>query len=181
MIPFTLEQKQELIALSRGRSNQETAAEFNLRHPEWQINRSSVQRILALLKSTGSLHRKKRNTLYAFSNSAEFINEVRTFVQHHPNASLRELALHFECSIYVIHKIVRKKLKFFPYKQQMHQKLLPQDLLKRYQFAQHMLRWHTEQPELLKKVLWSDEKQFTMTASFNRQNHRYDSKSYRSS
>lgn len=174
MIPLTIEENQEIIDLSRRRSNQKTAVEFNMRHPERHISKSSVQRVLALLRSTGSLHRKKRNTLYALSNSVEFIDEVHNYVQRHPYASIRQLGLQFNCSPYVIHKIVRKKLKYFPYKNQMHQKLLPQDPILRFQFSQHMLRWHTEQPGFLKKILWSDEKQFTMTASFNRQNHRYD-------
>lgn len=172
MIPLTIDQKKARVELSRGRSNRETAMEFNMRYPERIINKSSVQRVLASLKSTGSLYRKKRNTAYALSNSTEFVEKVRDHVENHPLLSIRQLALHFRCSGYVIQKILRKILGFFPYKKQIHQLLLPQDLAKRVEFCRVMDRWCTGQPHIMKKILWSDEKQFTMTASFNRQNHR---------
>lgn len=175
MIPLTIIQKKEIVALSRGRSNRETAVEFNRRHPERAINKSTVQRILGLLNCTGSLHRRKRNTSYALSNSTAFIEQVRSYVKKNPMVSIKQVARDLECSRFVIHKVLRKKLKCFPYKKQIHHKLLPLDAVQRLQFSRIIKRWHNDdRPDILKNILWSDEKQFTMTASFNRQNHRYE-------
>lgn len=172
MIPLSLDQKKQIVELARGRSNREVAQEFSLLHPERIIGQSTVQRVLLLLKPTGSLHRKKRNALNALSNMVGFVEQVKSFVENNPFLSISQIATNFACSRYVIHKILRKKLGFFPYKKQIHQKLLPHDHIKRTLFCRNMVRLNASQPELIKKVLWSDEKQFTMTASFNRQNHR---------
>lgn len=173
MRPLTLDQKTQIVELSRGRTNREVALEFSLRHPERIIGQSTVQRVLLLLKSTGSLHRKKRNAMNALSNTAGFVEQVRSFVENNPFSSISEIASNFDCSRYIIHKILRKKLGFFPYKKQMHQQLMPHDHIKRRQFCRTMVRLNASNPEMIKKILWSDEKQFTLTASFNRQNHRY--------
>lgn len=172
MFPLTIDQKKEIIELSRSRSNRETAIQFNRLHPERNINKTTVHRVLALLKSTGSLYRKKRNASNALSNSAQFIEQVRVRTERNPLQSIREIASHFGCSSYVIQKILRKKLGFFPYKKQIHQLLLPQDYVKRTRFSENMIRLHAGDPNILKRILWSDEKQFTMSSSFNRQNHR---------
>lgn len=172
MLPLTFEQKKQIVQLSRDRTNREVALEFNLRYPDRKICQSTVNRVLLLLKSTGALYRKKRSAPNALSNSVGFIDQVRVFVQNNPFQSISENALHFNCSRYIMHKIIRKKLGFFPYKQQMHQSLLPHDTIKRIQFCRNMIRLNAGQPELIKRILWSDEKQFSLTASFNRQNHR---------
>lgn len=173
MRPLTLEEKQEIVELSKGGSvsTYEVSRQFNLHH-ERKIAHCSVQRVLNLLKTTGSLHRKKKNTDFALTNNVEFLEMVKNYTEANPRSSISQIAAHFNCSDYSIQKVLRKKLAFFPYKKEIHQKLNAGDTAKRLEFCRRMISWYSRDPNILKKILWSDEKQFTLTASFNRQNNR---------
>lgn len=175
MRPLTLEEKKEIVELSKygSVSPYEVARIFNSTHNERPIVHSTVQRVIQLLKTTGSLHRKKKNTDFALTNNAEFIERIKNYAEANPHSPISHMATHFNCSAYTIQRIVRKKLAFCPYKKQIHQKLKSGDTEKRLVFCREMINWHSRDPNIIKKILWSDEKLFTLTASFNRQNNRY--------
>lgn len=170
---INVRKKKEIVELSKygSISPYQVARQFNSRHPERQIVHSTVQRVITLLKTTGSLHRQKKNTDFALTNNVEFIEMVTNYIEANPRSSISYMALHFNCSTYSkVQKVVRKKLAFFPYKKQIHQQLNAGDPEIRLGFSRRMINWYSRDPNILKKILWSDEKQFTLTASFNRQN-----------
>lgn len=110
MRPLTLEEKIEIVNLSRFNSCYGVAQEFNISHPDRPIAQSTVSRILLAFNKTGSVHRKKRNTEYALRNSNDFIEAVKAHFQENPMDSLNSAARKLEVSYKTMWIIARKKL-----------------------------------------------------------------------
>ena len=71
------------------------------------------------------------------------------------------------------HKILRQKLKMYPYKVQIGQSLTAQQVETRLNFCDWLLAKDMEADEYLENVLWSDEANFYINGWVNRQNMRF--------
>lgn len=173
-MPLTIEEKIEIIHLSRKRSFQQTAEEFNRLHPNrlQRITKQTVGRIFSYLRSNGNLYRKKRSSsIQRTVEQAELKDKVVQLFNNDPNLSTRKAAVRLGVGHVHVWNIL-KDLKFKPYKMSKHQKLQTEDPPKRKEFCELLLETIEMNPEFLKTILWTDEKIFELNGCFNRQNFR---------
>jgi hypothetical protein len=96
------------------------------------------------------------------------IQLVRQVLEENPSASVRRNDTELSRSSF--HRIVRKELKFYPYKMEIKHQLLDADLPRRVRFAE----WFLERPERFAELLVvGDEAGFCMNGMVNRQNCRH--------
>lgn len=171
---LTVQEKVEIMEISRNQNNRETAREFNRRHPNRPIalHPRTISKIQNLFRLTGSVHRKKRTaSLQTQNNYICRKAEIIEYFEENPHASTREAARILRIPHTVIWKIL-KDSKFFAYKMRVHQKLHDGDHIKRKTFCQRLLNIFNRNPNFYKKILWTDEKPFRVSDTFNRQNMR---------
>lgn len=167
---LTIEEKIEIIALTRNFSYQRTAQVFNESHSDRQpINKQTVARVVKYLRLRGTLHRKKRTI--PEQNSQDIKDRVFEAFNNNPHASTRRIGIQLGISHCTVWRLL-KKMKFRPYKMSKHQKLHADDPPKRATFCEHLLAFIESDPGFIKQILWTDEKQFCTNGCFNRQNFR---------
>lgn len=171
---LTPQEKIEILELSGSRSNRETARVFNNRHPNRPIplHFRTVSKIKNHFREHGTIHRKKRTqSLQSQNDIAQRKAEVNEFFEEYPHESTRRAS----AILMMPHTFVWRALKdskFKPYKMSVHQKLYEGDKIKRKEFCQRLIDTFNEDQNFYKCILWSDEKSFKVTESFNRQNMR---------
>lgn len=97
----------------------------------------------------------------------ENVNRIRTAFEEEPRQSLRHAARHLDLNVSSIHKVLRKKLRLFPYKLQRVQALEANDFNVRVEFARHVLT-----RQLTEVIAFSDEATFFQSGCINRHNVR---------
>lgn len=177
---LTVQEKIEILEISRNRTNAETARVFNIRHPNRPkpLHVRTISKIKNHFHVYGTVHRKKRTTSLESQNNYNRIKaEVADFFEEHPHESTRRAGDRLGIPHTTVWKILKKDLKFWPYKMRVHQKLHEGDEIKRKEFCQHLLNRFNQDPDFYKCILWSDEKPFRVSDTFNRQNMRRAAKS----
>ena len=101
------------------------------------------------------------------ATSEEDIQAVREFFERNPKAHIRGAMAVLGFSYGTIWRILRKNLKFHPYRPHTSQLLSPANKEKRLEACNFFLTFTKEQ---LEKVLWSDEKWFVLHQAPNRKN-----------
>ena len=99
--------------------------------------------------------------------SDDDVKSVRDFFKRNPKASIRMARDQLDLSFGSVWKILRKILKFRPYKPQLAQVLSPANKSARLAASEFFLSFSEEQFE---KFLWSDEKWFVLNQAPNRKN-----------
>lgn len=171
---LTIEEKLEILQLSRKFSYQKTAEEFNRLHPNrpQPIFKQTVGRIFRMLNTNGGFHRKKRSVSVQHTIEHEDLkDQVVQLFRENPHMSTRNAGIRMGVPHTSIWNIL-KELKFRPYKMAVHQKLKPSDAPNRKEFCEELLRMICENPRFPETILWTDEKMFAMNGCFNRQNFR---------
>lgn len=166
---LTIEEKIEIIGLTRNFSYRRTAQVFNDSHPNRPITKQTVARVVNYLRLRGSLHRKKRTI--PEQNSEDIKERVFEAFNNNPHASTRRIGIQLGISHVTVWRLL-KKMKFRPYKMSKHQKLHEDDPPKRATFCRNLLARIERDPAFSKKILWTDEKRFCTNGCFNRQNFR---------
>lgn len=105
-------------------------------------------------------------------NTPENAERIRDALQRSPRRSLRQQASILAISRRSVQRMVHA-MHFHPYKIQIVQKILPQDKLARLQFSNTMLRMLQDEPDLINKLLMSDEAHFHLSGFVNKQDMRY--------
>lgn len=171
---LTPQEKIEILELSGSRSNRETAREFNNRYPNRPVplHYRTVSKIKNHFREHGTIHRKKRTkSLQSQKDIAQRKAEVAEYFDEHPHESTRRAsAILMMPHTFIWRALKDSKLK--PYKMSVHQKLHEGDHIKREEFCTRLLNRFNQDPNFYKCILWSDEKSFKVTESFNRQNMR---------
>lgn len=171
---LTVQEKIEIMEISRNRSGRETALEFNLRHPNRPIplNFRTVYKIQKHFQTHGTVQRKKRTSSVLNQNIAfDLKREIVEHFDEHPHDSTRQVGRIFGISHMTVWKAL-KESKLWPYKMSVHQKLLAGDQEKRKEFCENLLNIFQRDPNFYKQILWTDEKPFRISDTFNRQNKR---------
>lgn len=171
---LTVLEKIEILEISRNRTNPDTAREFNQRHPNRPIplNVRTVSKIRNKFQVEGTVHRKKRTPSFESQDTAiQRVAMVNEFFEEHPHESTRRAGAMLGIPHTVVWRIL-KKSKFWAYKMSVHQKLHDGDQERRKRFCQDLLNTFNQEPDFYKCILWSDEKPFRVSATFNRQNKR---------
>lgn len=172
---LTIDEKIEIVHLSRGLSYQKTAEKFNRLHPgRPPIYKQTIGRIFRNLRMHGNLQPKRTRTLsnQRAIEKASLIEEVVELFENDPHMSTRRAGFRLGTSHISVWKILRE-LKFKPYKMSKHQKLHPDDPPKRKAFCEQLLQIIEANPGFRNTILWTDEKPFAMNGCFNRQNFRW--------
>lgn len=170
---LTINERLEIIRLSRNASASETARVFNQLHPErvQQLNKSTVIRILAKLNETGSVCDKVRTGRRSIlHNHQEVQNIVDLFIED-PHTSIRSAAGQTGHSTRTVHKVLKSR-KFHPYKQQRHQRLLEIDYPRRLDFCRAFSERSLADRSFCRKILWTDESMVFVNGTANKQNFR---------
>lgn len=167
---LTIEEKIEIIGLTRNFSYERTAQLFNQSHLNRQpINKQTVARVVRYLRLRGSLHRKKRTI--PEQHFQRIKDRVFVAFNNNPHASTRRIGIQLGISHVTVWRLL-KKMKFRAYKMSKHQKLHADDPPKRTTFCRNLLAHIESDPAFSKHILWTDEKQFCTNGCFNRQNFR---------
>lgn len=173
MVLLSTAEKIEIVELFRNFSAEETSRIFNNNHPDRQppLHPQTVNKIWRKFLSRGSVERKKSNRNAPITNNPEFTERIIGLFEENPHLSIRGAARESRISRSSVHKILKKK-SFFPYKPQIHQKLLGGDPRARVSFCRRYLHEVDEDDDFKRIVLWTDETLFKMNGCPNKQNSR---------
>lgn len=168
---LTLQEKIEILTLTRNFSYNQTAEVFNQSHPHrpQPINKQTVARVVKYIRTRGSLERKKRTI--PVEHQLDLTNQVHEIFDEDPHLSTRNAGRRLGVSHVTVWRVL-KQFKFHPYKMSKHQKLHPDDPPKRKEFCQFLLDHTQANPGFHQSILWTDEKLFFTNGCFNRQNYR---------
>ena len=172
LIMLTLEERVEIILLC-GRENwsqRTVTAEFNIRHPNRQVQQSTVSRLLNKFKETGSVADLPRSGRP--STSADVHDTVIGKFCTSPKKSVRRASFELNVPKSTIHDILKKE-RFHPYKLQILHHLNEDDPDRRIQMCEWFLEQIAEDDDFLLNVLFSDEANFYVNGEVNKQNLRY--------
>ena len=100
------------------------------------------------------------------------VQRLQQIFNEQPRTSIRVASQQVPVSVGTVHKIIRKQLKFYPYKIQMMHALKEADYQKHQQFALTFLRRIEENPEYLNTIFFSDEAIFHISGRVHRHNVR---------
>ena len=86
------------------------------------------------------------------------------------NCSTRIAGKQISMSCVTVWKILRKQMKFYPYRMHMSHQLLSSDYSERMHFAEWCLETFDSNPDFFRHVLWSDECHFYLNGHVNTHN-----------
>lgn len=130
----------------------------------------TVYDVVKRYKETGGTADRPRSGRPTIATTPENIQKVRCRIQRNPERSMRKMAKELGISEGSVRKIVRKKLRLRSYKINRVHFLNETMKKKRLAKARRMIRLLAG--ARLSKVLFTDEKIFTVEPFHNRQNHR---------
>lgn len=128
----------------------------------------TFERLEHNLRNYGSFKKPKRKQRQ-FSEDVEL--DVLLSVQENPRTSTREIASNIGSSCRTVHAIL-KRHKFKAYVPQKVQALEENDRARRQNFCQFYLNMIQQDQTVFRKIIWSDECNFSNNGKFNRNNHR---------
>ena len=168
--PFTTEQS-TFIILKYGEVKNTTLVrrffrmKFFPKNPKQVPQNVKFQRVIDRFLRTASVRQSTPAGLPP--TPAEDIQAVKDFFQRNPKAHLRAAMVELNLPIGKIWMILRKNLKFKPYRPHTSQMLSPANMESRLAASNFFLTFSEDQ---LEKVLWSDEKWFVLHQAPNRKN-----------
>ena len=119
--------------------------------------------------ATGSVLKKHGGGRRA---SDEMVANVQAAFERSPRKSLRRASRELQIPKSTLQRIVHKRLKLHAYKLQLVQRLEPNDMPKRVEFANTMLDRLGADPDFMTKIFFSDEATFHLSGKVNRHNVR---------
>jgi transposase len=134
------------------------------------INRMKVYRTVRRLKETGSIKDRPRSGRPRTVRTRERKKRIREKIRRNPRRSARKLASEEGVSDRSMRRLLRDDLHLFPYKKRSLHGLSANQKIARLQRATALLERHDD--ESVKKIIFSDEKVFTVEEKFNAQNDR---------
>lgn len=170
---LTTEERVELILLCgrEGYSQRDVAAEFNQRHPEREpVSHSTVGRLLAKFKSTGSVHDASRSGRPCTTADTEEV--ILAKVAASPRKSTRRTSMELGIPRTTLRRVL-KKHRWHPYKLQLLHHMTEDDPDRRMEMCDWFLRKLDDNAQFLSTVMFSDEANFYVNGEVNRQNLRY--------
>lgn len=107
------------------------------------------------------------------SNTPENVERVEEFYAENPQVSLRRASQALEIPVTSLQRIVKTKIKLFPYKIQVFQELSPFDMQRRLDFSRQMIEMILNRSIETRRIWFSDEAHFWLTGYVNKQNCRF--------
>jgi len=134
------------------------------------LSKPTIKKCHSKLFQTGVVSNKTRPKDISKKRTTENIEAVRQLFEENPEISIRHASRNLDLSYTLIRDILKKDLSFKPWKPQCVQQLFPEDMDRRLQFAESMLEIVRVNPNLFKKIVWSDEAVFHVGGFVNRHN-----------
>jgi transposase len=104
--------------------------------------------------------------------SEEKVESIREAFLRSPRKSTRIASRELQIPRSTMHDVLRKRLKFYPYKLQILQHITENDKVVRKEFAMTMLDKVDEENDFLTRIMFSDEATFHVSGKVNKQNVR---------
>ena len=123
--------------------------------------------------TTGSVKDAPRSGRPSKSEAENDVELLREMFDKSPHKSTRQAARESGLSRHTVRTILKKELRYRPWKQHYCQKISAEDCDRRMEFAELTLGWQVDWPELFDNVLWSDEAIFHVGRFVNRHNCHY--------
>ena len=138
---------------------------FFPKNPKQVPKLEAFRRIIKRFKDSGSV--RPIVSPGRLSPTTEEVKKVEDFFKERPQAHVRLAAEHLGMSFGKVWKILRKNLKWRPYRPRLVTALSPANKLARMDSCEF---WLTHDEEWFERVLWSDEKWFVLHPSPNKKN-----------
>lgn len=167
---YSLQERVELIRLvgDGTRTFREAANEFNRRHPERNINHVTVAKINRFFDQHGTVDRLLNQHRNRETRSNQIIID---YFNDNPHSSLRGASRNLNISKSYIWKCLKKAGKK-PFKPRFLHTLEAGDTELRMEFCLWMQGMYLENPEFLKRIMYTDEATFTTNGVVSSQNIR---------
>ena len=123
--------------------------------------------------TTGSVNDAPRSCRPSKSKDENDVELLCEMFDKSPNKSTREAARESGLSRHTVRTILKKELHYRPRKPHYCQKISAEDCDRRLEFAELMLDWHLDWPEVFDNILWSDEAVFHVGGFVNKHNCHY--------
>lgn len=138
-------------------------------------NNSTIQDSVKKFREHGTVQNlhKGRAGRPSTSTGPDNIERVRELILDNPTISLRRASQVLDISQASVYRIIKKKLKLYPYKIQVYQELTDYDMSRRLDFAREMIDMIVSGTIKTKRIWFSDEAHFWMTGYVNKQNYRF--------
>lgn len=107
------------------------------------------------------------------SSTPDNVARVEEFYAENPSVSIRRASQALDIGRSSLHRILKTKLKLYPYKIQVFQELTDYDMERRLEFARRMIDLILEKSIKTKRIWFSDEAHFWLTGYVNKQNYRF--------
>lgn len=147
-------------------------ANFNIRRVEDAPSKNLVKSWVRRFRATSSALNVKPRGRPRTATAPENVEAVRAAVIQNPSGSVRKTSQVVRMRKSSFHTILRRDLKFHPYKIQIVQELNPNDFRNRRSFAETMID-HFFANDRINNILFSDEAHFHLSGAVNKQNCRY--------
>ena len=136
---------------------------------------SAIQRNVRKFHDTGAVSNlnKSHSGRPSTSASADNTERVEEFYSDNPATSVRRASQALGIPRSSLHRIIKAKLKLYPYKIQIFQELADFDMERRHEFAMHMIDMILNRSIETKRIWFSDEAHFWLTGHVNKQNYRF--------
>ena len=131
-----------------------------------------IQRCIRNFTSFGNLNKNKPTGRPVTVTTQTNIDMATQIIGDNNSVSLRHLSQQMGISYSSTQTLVKKKLKFRPYKVQVCQQLQPGDFARRTQFCEWFLQKLDDQ-HFIGGLIFSDEAHFSLSGYVNRQNLRF--------
>lgn len=172
---LSVRDKTEIVRLvgDNVRSSAEAAAEFNVRHPDRPVSRSTVQRINNIFDETGSV---SKNLLKTRHNGRRGLihhnNQILQYFNNNPKNSLRMASLDLNIPRETIRRCLKQN-KIKPFKPKILHTLEPGDEERRLEFCYWLQGEYLNNGNFIKEIMFTDEATFTTNGVVSSQNCRY--------
>lgn len=157
------------------RSFQEVQNLFNIEFPERiePISRMTVKKTLDRFNETGSVKDRPKSGRPVTATNEEIQLNVALSIEEDCHTSTRKLHQQHDVSVGSIHYILKKKLKFHPFKINLVHKLNEDDPDRRVEFCDKMMDLIIADASFPNRIVFSDEATFFLNGHVNRHNMRY--------
>lgn len=145
---------------------------FNIPRIRDAPSKSLIRYWVARFRASGSVVPARHQGPVPSVSTEENMQRVSDSIMQNPRMSLRARSSALGIARSTLHEIIKKKLKFHPYKIQIIQKLNENDYQTRLTYAERMLATFSTDTRL-RNIFFSDEAHFHLGGYVNKQNFRY--------
>lgn len=176
MVLLSCEEKIEIVLIvgENYKTHREAASIFNDRHPNKNINHSTVTKIINKFKTSGSINNnfnRKRGKLVANENTQL---EVMLSVVEHPKVSLRKRKSLIQQNVSkdTVGRILKRN-KYRPFKPKIVHTLKERDYDRRFDFCSLIQGELEDDPFFPRRIIFSDEATFSSNGTVSSQHCRW--------